>query len=118
MTVEMIQQDFPRTPSPVYQKPVSRPTKAEAAAAAAHAQAQAQAHAQAQARELAMDQLQHQRAARQQQAAAAQAVAQGPSPMYYPEPIDQQLHTRMHGLSLSETQVLHALPKQQQRDDL
>jgi type II secretory pathway pseudopilin PulG len=111
----MIQQDFPRTPSPVYQKPVSRPTKAEAAAAAAahaHAHAQAQAHAQvqAQARELALDQIQqhhhhqHQQRARQQQVAAAQAAAAHgqPSPMYYPEPIDQQLHSRMHGLSLND----------------
>lgn len=83
----MIQQDFPRTPSPVYQKPVSRPTKAETIA---HAQA----------RELALEQLQQQRAARQQQ---------GPSPMYYPEPIEQQMHARMHGLTLNDAQVSREL---------
>lgn len=105
----MIQQDFPRTPSPVYQKPVSRPTKAEVAQAQAHAQAQAQAQAHAQAhahsRELAFDQMQQQRSVRQQQAAAA-AAAQTPSPMYYPEPVEQQLNSRMHSLSLNDSSVL------------
>jgi len=118
----MIQQDFPRTPSPVYQKPVSRPTKAEAAAAAAAAHIHAQA---THSRELALGQFQQQqhqqqqhqqsRITRRQQAMVVAAQGQ-PNPMYYPEPVDQQLYSHMHSLSLNDTAQVQAPPPSDRRE--
>jgi hypothetical protein len=109
----MIQNDFPRTPSPVYQKTGRPPGTAQPSAATqnattlpaqqsleapvAHRPRPTSAHAQAAMHMHAQTQLLPHGHARGQHATQ-------PSPMYYPDPLEaQQLSVRMHNLTVADT---------------
>eukprot|EP00005_Dracoamoeba_jomungandri_P000822 CAMPEP_0174250706 /NCGR_PEP_ID=MMETSP0439-20130205/793_1 /TAXON_ID=0 /ORGANISM="Stereomyxa ramosa, Strain Chinc5" /LENGTH=861 /DNA_ID=CAMNT_0015330845 /DNA_START=106 /DNA_END=2691 /DNA_ORIENTATION=- len=82
--VDMIQQDFPRTPSPVYSKAV-------------RTLSQPQQNGQME-QQLPMQQ-------RQRHSNSTGSLAH-PSPMYYPDPVDEQLQNRMQNLSLKQVKTM------------
>jgi len=85
--VDMIQQDFPRTPSPVYQK-----TLRAAGQQGGHLPHSAQQNGSP------LPEAHHHRRISQQGVVQVQAGV----PVYYPDPMEEQLHARLQAMSLSE----------------